>query len=204
MSSPSTDLPEDFLQYLEECKRTGRHHDALAALERSLSLHPDNVFLLEEIADTELSLNHFDRASVAAKRALTLDKDSYTAHYIIGFIASHWQEWSASVVSLKAANHLHPNHPEILRCLGWSLFNAGERTEGMVTLERALNIQPDNPFTLCDLGVVCLQMQDFSKSKALFRRAVELEPDNERAKDCLQMVSRFEQMTEKKDNLMQA
>lgn len=193
MPSP-VDPPSDALQYIEDCKVAERYQEALSLLENLLTLHPDHVLLLEEIADTELSLNHYDRAEVAAKRALALDDESYTGHYIIGFIASHRREWASSVASLKQANHLHPNHPEILRCLGWSLFNAGEETAGIVTLERSLNIQPDNTFTLCDLGVVCLQMQNFSKARALFSRAVELEPESERAKDCLHMVERFERM----------
>jgi tetratricopeptide (TPR) repeat protein len=180
------------LRQSEQLKLEGKYDQALALLERLLALNPDNVAALEEIADNELSLEHFDRAMAAAKRAVALDKESFTGHYILGFIASHNEEWNVSVTELKLANKTKQNNPEILRCIGWSLFNGGERMPGVVTLERALNLDPNNPLTLCDLGVVYLRMREFDKSKVLFQRAIDLDPENVRAIDCLEMAERIE------------
>lgn len=196
MQRASDDQNMADLHQAELLKLDGKHPAALVILERLLSQDPDNSLILEEIADNELSLEQYDRAHAAASRAVSLDSESYTGYYILGFIASHREQWRQSLEYLKIANGFKPNNPEILRCLGWALFNAGETTSGMVTLERALNLDSDNTLTLCDLGVVYVQSQNFSKAKALFQRAVDIDPGNARALECLQMVGRIAHQVE--------
>jgi tetratricopeptide (TPR) repeat protein len=188
-------LPPDVLERLEQAeqlKLSGRHHEALAILESLLLEDPSNVSALEEIADNELSLERLERAETAAKQAVDMDASSYTAHYILGFVRSSERKWEEAHGHLKEANRLKPNNPEILRCLGWVLFNMGQRPQGIVTLERALNLDNDSTLTLCDLGVAYLDLKNFSKAKALFLRALDLDPQNPRAKECIAAVDRFE------------
>ena len=92
---------------------------------------------------------------------------------------------------MQEANTSEPNDPEILRCLGWSLFSLGEEIKGLVTLERALNLETENPLTLCDLGVVSLKLQNYPKAISLLERALEIDPTNERARECLLMTRRI-------------
>ncbi len=190
---PSADILER-LERAEQLKLNGHHREALALLEELLLEDPENVSALEEIADNELSLAEYERAETAARQAVALDSDSYTGYYILGFLRSRGEQWPESVAHLRRANQLKSNNSEILRCLGWALFNAGERAQGIVTLERALNLDSDSALTLCDLGVAYLQVQNFSKAKALFRRSLELEPDNVRARECMQAVDRLSKM----------
>ncbi|MCF7844322.1 MAG: tetratricopeptide repeat protein [Kiritimatiellales bacterium] len=186
------------LEKAEQLKIMGEHKEALTILEELLIEDPQNISALEEVADNELSLEHFGRASKAAKQAITLDKDSYTGYYILGFLHSRKEEWNEALKNLQKANTLKPNNPEILRCLGWALFNGGQRTQGIVTLERALNLDSENPLTLCDLGVTHLQVHNFVKAKALFLRALDLDPTNNRAKECVEAVERLEKTMVKK------
>jgi len=179
------------LEQAEQLKIQGQHWDALVLLEQILLEDPDNISALEEIADNELSLGRFRRAEAAAKRAIALDDQSYTGHYIIGFLHSRSSDWSTAIVSLRRANALKPNNSEILRCLGWALFCGGKRTQGLVTLERALNLDSNSALTLCDLGALYVQLQHFSKAKTLFLRALDLDPRNERARECLCTVERL-------------
>lgn len=190
------DVTERLLSQAEQLRLDGMYEEALVILEQILVRDPDNVVALEEVADNELSLERYDRAERAARRAIAVDSESFDAHYILGFIASHREQWSESVLSLKFANQLEPNNPEILRCLGWSLFSGGDPVAGMVTLERALNLEPENPLTLCDLGVAYLKQKDFEKSRALLRRALDLDPQNVRARECLDMADRIQQRVE--------
>lgn len=190
MPNPNNDIIERLLDQAEQMKLDARHEEALLILEQILAKDPENVVALEEIADNELSLEQYDRAEAAANQALQLDANSFDAHYVLGFIASVREEWEKSVESLKIANRLEPNNPEILRCLGWSLFSAGKTVEGVVTLERALNLEDSNPLILCDLGVVYLKMKEFPKARALLERALEIDPQNLRVKECLEMAAR--------------
>jgi tetratricopeptide (TPR) repeat protein len=185
------DSIERLLAQAEQLRIEGLYEEAIVILEHILARNPDHITTLEEVADNELSLERYDRAERAAKRAITIDPKSFDAHYIIGFVASHHEKWAESVVALKIANQLEPNNPEILRCLGWSLFSGEAVIEGMVTLERALNLEPDNPLILCDLGVVYLKMKEFDKARALLKRALDLDPENIRARECLEMADRI-------------
>lgn len=195
-------LPPDVLERLEKAeqlKLAGNYEEALAILEQLLLEDPENVPALEEIADNELSLERYDRAETAAHSAIALDGDSYTAHYILGFIRSRDEKWEEAIKHLRESNAIKSNNPEILRCLGWALFNCDQRAQGIVTLERALNLESDSVLTLCDLGMAYLQVRNFSKARALFLRALDLEPENVRAKECLQTVDRLEQLLKERE-----
>lgn len=187
---PAADVLER-LEKAEQLKLDGFHEEALVILEELLLEDPKNVSALEEIADNELSLAKYDRAEAAAMEAIALDNESYTGYYILGFLRSRTEEWEEAVNYLRLSNTLHPNNAEILRCLGWAIFNNGEKPQGIVTLERALNLDTGSDLTLCDLGVAYLQMQNFTKAQVLFRRALDLEPTNERAKECLQATTKL-------------
>lgn len=190
-----SDSTLDALERAEQLKLQGKHLEAIAILEELITEDPANVPALEELADNELSLDHYDRAEAAAERAIILDQGSYTGHYIIGFLHSQESRWDKALVELRLANKLKSNNPEILRCLGWALLRSGQRPEGVVTLERSLNLDNDNPLTLCDLGVAYLELQNTPKARLLFQRALELDPENARARECVEMVVRLEHHT---------
>lgn len=182
------------LEAAEQLKLAGAYEQALLILEGLLVEDPENVSALEEVADNELSLERYSRAETAAEQAIALDAESYTGHYILGFLRSQEESWEKALVHMQKANKLKANNAEILRCLGWALFNRGERAQGIVTLERSLNLDDENPLALCDLGVAYLQTRNTTKAKTLFNRALELDPENERAYECVQAVGRMEEM----------
>jgi len=181
----------DALEQVELLKLSGEHAKSIEVAQKLLVADPDCVAALEEIADNYVSLDEMEKAEKAAHRALALDHNSYTAYYILGFLASNQQKWDISVEFMKKANSLHPNNPEILRCLGWSTFNANKRAQGIVILERALNLDPENSLTLCDLGVCYLQVKNFEKSVELLKKAMDIDPDNKRIQECYRAAKTF-------------
>ena len=199
MHTPHDDITARLLAQAEHLRLEGMYEEAIVILEQVLARHPDHVVALEEVADNELSLEQYDRAERAARRAISINPKSFEGQYILGFVASHREQWLESITALKHANQIEPNHPESLRCLGWSLFSSGATLGGMVTLERALNLEPDNPLILCDLGVVYLKMREFEKTRALLRRALDLDPANVRARECLEMTNRIEQRAQEEE-----
>jgi tetratricopeptide (TPR) repeat protein len=190
--SPSSRNEQDLLARASQMKEAGRYRDAIDLIEEIILQEPENIRAFEELADAELSEGNYERADTAASRAIALAPDHFSAHYVRGIVAGIGEDWDASLAFLRQANALEQNHPEILRCLGWSLFNAGKSVEGVVTLERALNLDEGNPLILCDLGVVYLRLEEFEKSKSLLRRALDQDPSNDRVKECLDIVRRME------------
>lgn len=181
----------DALNQIEELKLSGEHEKSIAEAEKLLFDDPNCVAALEEIADNYVSLDNYDKAEKACHRALKLNDKSYTAKYILGFIHSQKQDWQSAVKYLKSSNTLHSNNPEILRCLGWAMFNSKKQTQGLVILERALNLDPENALTLCDLGICYMQMKNFDKSIQLLKKARQLDPHNSRIKECLLAATNF-------------
>lgn len=179
------------LNNIEELKLMGEHKKSISEAERLLFDDPNCVEALEEIADNYVSLDNFDKAEKACHRALKLNEGSYTAKYILGFIHSQKQEWPKAINYLKSSNNIHSNNPEILRCLGWALFNHNKRTQGVVILERALNLDPENALTLCNLGICYMQMKNFDKAIELLKKASELDPQNKRIRECFTAASSF-------------
>lgn len=179
------------LEEVEMLKLNGEHDKSIALAQKLLVDDPDCVGALEEIADNYVSLEKYEHADKAAQRALQLDRQSYTAYYILGFLASNQQKWDLALEFLKQANTLRANNPEILRCLGWSNFNAGKRAQGIVILERSLNLDPDNSLTLCDLGICYLQTKNFEKSVDLLKKAMDIDPDNKRIQECYRAAKTF-------------
>ena len=185
------------LQKAEDLKFSGKHEKAIAVLETLLVQDPSCVEAAEEIADNWLSLDQFEKAQKAAEFAFSLDSQSFIANHVLGFLQLHQENWDEALKFLKVANESCSNHPEILRCLGWGLFHAGKKNEGMVTIERALTLDRKNPMILCDLGVCFLQENKIESARALFERAIQLSPKNHRAKECLQIIEKISQSSSK-------
>lgn len=179
------------LNNIEELKLSGEHEKSIIEAQRLLFDDPNCVEALEEIADNYVSLDNYSKAEKACYHALKLNADSYTAKYILGFIHSQKQEWPKAISYLKSSNTIHGNNPEILRCLGWALFNDNKRTQGVVILERALNLDPENALTLCDLGICYMQMKNFDKAIELLKKAHKLDPANKRIRECFTAASSF-------------
>ena len=179
------------LDQIEQLKLNAEHKKSIKLCQQLLFEDPDCVAALEELADNFVSLDKYEEAKKACHRALKLDKNSYTAYYILGFIASQKQNWFTAVKQLRKANEIHGNNPEILRCLGWALFNNKKKTQGIVILERSLNLDAENSLTLCDLGICYMQVKKFDKSIQLLKKAQEIDPQNPRIQECYQAAIGF-------------
>lgn len=175
----------------EKLKMEGKHEDAIKSVESILNddLHCTEAF--EEIGDNYLSLREYDKAQKALKRAIKLNGRSANANYLLGFLYSATGNFKQSIKYLERSDGYESNHPEILRCLGWSLYHDGQRQRGVILLERALNLSPKDSLILSDLGVCYLNSKKFDKSAVLFKRILDVEPENEKARECLNAVRFF-------------
>lgn len=190
-------IPRDVLKLLqqsEEFKIQGDHTSAIDFANQALVKQPDCVEALEEVADNYLALDNMEKAEAAAYFALELDDASYTALYILGFIASRKGDFPGAIVHLEKANTLKANNSEILRALGWAYFMEEKVLKGIVILERALNLNPDDITILCDLGICYAKNNQIQKGLDLFYRAMEISPNNERVRECIKFVEEMKGM----------
>lgn len=180
------------LEEAEQKKLKGEHLEAIKVCEKILINDLDCIEAYEEIGDNYLSLRQYDKAKKALARAIHLDARSANANYLLGFVFSALGNFKKSIEYLERADEIQPNHPEILRCLGWSIFHDSQRKRGVILLERALNLKKDDPLILSDLGICYLNDKNFDRSSVLFKRVLEIEPQNEKARECLNAVRFFQ------------
>lgn len=179
------------LEEADKLKNDGKHLEAIRTCERVLISNLSCSEAYEEIGDNYLSLREYAKAEKALKQAIKVNPKSANAHYLLGFVHSCTGSFEDSVMLLEIADELYPNHPEILRCLGWSMYHNNQKTRGIVILERALNLVPRDPLILNDLGVCYLNEKEFSKASTIFKKTLTIDPGNEKAKECLNAVNFF-------------
>ena len=180
------------LKEIERLKMEGKHTEAIVLCEKILHDDLNCTEAYEEIGDNYLSLRQYNKAQKALKRAIKTNSRSANAHYLLGFLHSAIGDFRKSIKYLEISDGYEPNHPEILRCLGWSLYHEGQRQRGVVLLERSLALSPNDPLILSDLGVCYLNSKKFDRSASLFRRILDIEPENEKARECLNAVRFFQ------------
>lgn len=185
------------IEEADKKKNEGKHVEAINICEKILAGDLKCVEAYEEIGDNYLSLRKYDKAEKALRQAIKLNRGSANANYLLGFVYSCTGNWKESVLLLEVADRLYPNHPEILRCLGWSMYHFGQQKRGIVLLERSLFLAPNDPLILNDLGVCYLNEKDFDRAATLFKKTLQIEPDNQKAKECLNAVRFFQREFEK-------
>ena len=185
------------IEEADKKKNEGKHLEAINLCEKILASDLDCTEAYEEIGDNYLSLRKYDKAEKALQRAIKLNRRSANANYLLGFVHSCTGSWKDSVMHLEVADRLYPNHPEILRCLGWSMYHHGQKKRGVIVLERSLFLAPHDPLILNDLGVCYLNEKDFERAAILFKKTLQIEPNNQKAKECLNAVRFFEREFEK-------
>ncbi|MBU2524608.1 tetratricopeptide repeat protein [Patescibacteria group bacterium] len=185
------------LELAEKQKNTGNNEEAIKICEKILCSDLGCHEALEEIGDNYLSLRDYNKAEKALIHALKINPYSANANYLLGFVYSAIEQWDESVIFLERADKIHPNHPEILRCLGWSIFHSTDRKKGIIILERALHLNRTDCLIMSDLGLCYLNEKNFNKATQLFNSILKIEPDNEKAKECLKTTDFFKVEYEK-------
>jgi len=173
----------------EKLKTSGQFPEAIKMLQQIIVSEHNFAEAYEELADNYLSLREINRAEKALNQALHLNSDSPNAHYLLGFLYSVEQKWIKSVEELELADNLFPNHPEILRCLGWSIYNQNRKNQGLAVLERSQSLNPADPNILCDLGVCYMNSANFDKAEKTFEKVIRLAPNSDQAIECSRFLA---------------
>lgn len=176
------------LEQAEELKTKGEFDRSIHLLEQLIMAEPTCAEAYEEIGDNYLSMRQLDKSRLALEHAVKMNDDSANAHYLLGFLASLQQDWNTSVQNLERADKLFPNHPEILRCLGWSLFNNSRVAQGIAVLERSNILNPDDMNIMCDLGVCYMNASKYSQAAKYFEKVIAQDPHSDQAKECAQFL----------------
>lgn len=140
-----------------------------------LKRSPRNVYLLNNLGNTYLSIGKFDKATECFERALDINEDfrlamvSLTKSYMI-----QDRPDEALKVYLEYARK-YPDDAKALIGLAHVYLRLEKLEEARVAIDKSISLNPNNPNAHHTSGILYLIRGDVDKSIAAFRRATSLD-----------------------------
>jgi len=122
--------------------------------ENDIAVEYANAYL----GDIFLTIRRLDRAEKHLKMAITIAPGNSHYYYLLGFSYSIKEQWAKAVTQFRKAIRLDPDNSEYERGLGWVMFNAGNKAEGLNHLYRALELLSSNLHAMTDLATAMLML----------------------------------------------
>ena len=183
---------------------SGDNHQALQLYKGLLSIHPDELLLLERGGIVALRLGRTQEATSLLERATRQPGAGWRAWNARAVAADRQSSWEEADASYEQALQLDPARAEVHNNIGWSLMLRGRWDEALASFDRAVLLDPrlprlannlelaraasaaqlphrlagesDEAFAarLNDAGVVAAADGQASKAQAAFAQAIEL------------------------------
>jgi tetratricopeptide (TPR) repeat protein len=151
----------------------GRHDQALAELERTLSIAPDllDAHLLR--ARALKSAGQIGEAEEACRRAITLAPDDWRGYHEFGLLLFDVGRYSEALNVWRRVIQIVPDHASAHRNLGSALHHLDRDEEAVAALRRAIDIRP-HAMAFSNLGAVLFYLERYEESVAALEKAVAL------------------------------
>lgn len=136
----------------------------------------DSYLLLREFG-TMSDADAYERAYVAARRALALDDSSAEAHRSYAFILNYWmRNFPAAEIEFRRAIQLDPNDALTHHWYATSLLSVGRDRDALQQIDLARQLRPDSVAILADRGFI-LRHMDPAESLAALLEVERTNPD---------------------------
>ena len=121
----------------------------------------------------------FEKATEAARKAITLDDNNSDAHCVLCFISLARREHEKAIAEAKRAIALNPNHADAYNILGLSLFFSDRPVESIGFLKKAIRLNPfPRSIYLVNLGNAYCATGQYEEAIESFKKGIKREPDN--------------------------
>ena len=196
----STGFREDASRELEQILSTA-DVDALAQAHRlRLGLErPDLEAELERAGRAALSADatRLDEVRAAFERVLAFDPDIWEAHFGLGIVARHGEDFAAAASSFRRALDLAPEQADVMHELGVALLASGSKADALGLLDRAAALRPGEAAYIADAGFAHLRAGDLGAARERLRIASTIDADDPLTRAYLAELERVEAATGK-------
>jgi len=165
--------PESLLLLGQLHIRHRRYTEARTVLERALSVSPDSVPILIDLARVVDKSGAHEKALGYLGHARTLAPDDVTVHFLFGIVCVEMELGAEAYESMKKAVTLAPNHPGVNYMMGVVSLQRHDPSEAVPYFERYLQLQPDDARGRLALGVAKFQSKDFEGASATLAQAAD-------------------------------
>lgn len=114
----------------------------------------DNVYILGNLAATQLEMNHIDDAEKNIKTALQTDPDDAFSLTLLGIIKFRQNKFDEALDLLSCAAKINPDNAETQNYLGITLSQKGQRAAAEAALRKAVQLQPNYAGAHHNLAVI--------------------------------------------------
>jgi len=154
----------------------GRSDDAVALIERSLALRPDQADWYSNLGIVHQSDGRLDRAIDAYRRAISIDSSHANAHSNLGVLLRATGRPAEAEAEYRAAIRLQPDHIDAYTNLG-ILLNGLKRTEEAVACYcKVITLKPKHPEARRLLALAHCTLGDVGEAVKIFEEWLDEEP----------------------------
>jgi len=157
-------------------KAQGRLEEALASLERVLTIEPHDVAVLVAAADCLCALGRAREAVPLYERALERNPRAPEAHNNLGNALQETGDCTRAAECYRRALAINPADAEALANLGNALRQLGQLEEALSCTDCAIALDANSSIAYRNRGLVLAALARLPEAIASFRRAVELNP----------------------------
>lgn len=165
------------------------YEKAIAEFERAIEFDQNYALAFSGLADVySLQANTddgehrnelYEKARIAASKALVLDETIAEAHTSLGWIRRvHDWDWQGAESEFKRAIELNPNYTNAHQWYALLLTTVGRLDEALVEIETARELEPISTVVLGNYLSVRLARRDYDSLPAIAQQLTRLDPDS--------------------------
>ena len=181
MAQPVPDAARTEYQQANALKDRGAWHDALAAYNRALALHPGYAHALCNRGAVLAALQRYDEALASYDRALALAPDDDLAHYNRGLVLQQRGDFGAALAAYDRALALNPRSGLAHFHRGVVLQKLGRPDAALTAYARTLELHPALPQALFNQGNVLKDLGHTAEALASYDAALAANPGHAEA-----------------------
>lgn len=157
----------------------GRLRTAEKKFEEILKEDPEHADALLALTDLQMSKGEWIRAAHLGRRLLiVLPTDDPRGYFALGGAQARLSRFEHAILNLERARVLAPDHPEVLRNLGWVYCMIGEDEKGRDFLRECLRRDPENVTAMVDMAMSYHFRARYQEAREWIEKAMEIEPEN--------------------------
>lgn len=170
---------------LSRLGRKARLQEALEAMDRAISLRPEEAYFHAVRSLVLHDAGRHKEALAQADAAVTLDPDELLAHIARAHALCAAKSWAEAEAAVRRALEIDPDSSIAHNLLSVVLRQQNRREEDADQIRRMLERNPDDADTHANAGWNAIHSGDRAAAQKHFLEALRLEPENETARSGL-------------------
>lgn len=137
-----------------------------------LKEYPNNVIVLQGLAESSFRLRKIDTAIRYANESLLLESELPRSHLILAYSHANKREFEKGILAVQKALSIEPNNADALAFLGGLFITQNKIPEAWESIQKALQIDKSNSIAHYNSGLVYANVAHKSSFKA-YQKAID-------------------------------